>query len=207
MSAADDFKLFLPKYLSAESQEELFAELKSFPENIDKRFFTELLKASKVLYQGDGIRDLPIVEFATRTFLDVKALIISNTCDTDPTNKRRFSAYAAYAPILNLSKWEATLKSNRPKGEWQSIEGHIQGIRAQTVTQFFYLPPSPALPNESFVRLDRLFSIPTDEIPADSIPERRIFTLSNYGFYVLLFKLSLHFTRIQDSIDRNADPT
>jgi hypothetical protein len=30
-----------------------------------------------------------------------------------------------------------------------------------------------------------------------------LFTLSNFGFYLYLLKLSIHFTRIQEKIDRS----
>lgn len=200
----EDFRLFLPKFLSATFSEELFAALKSFPDNIDSRFFTDYLKDKPILFQGDGIRDLPLVDFNNRSFQEAKTLIVSNTCDTDPANTRQFASYATYAPIYSLTKWESLLKSKKDSSSHKAIDDHINAIRSQKVTQFFYLPKKGDF-EESFVRLDTLFSIPTTQIPSESIASRRIFTLSNYGFYVLLFKLSLHFSRVQDGVDRNIE--
>lgn len=39
----EEIKKYLPQYLSVPSQENLFEELKSFPDNIDQRFYSDLL--------------------------------------------------------------------------------------------------------------------------------------------------------------------
>ena len=57
-STLDDFRTYLPKYLSGEAQENLFADLRLFPENIDKRFYSTILVDSKSLFQGDGLKDM-----------------------------------------------------------------------------------------------------------------------------------------------------
>ena len=51
MMSDEEIKKYLPKYLSAESYEQLLNELKSFPENIDSRLFTSSLD-EKYIYQG-----------------------------------------------------------------------------------------------------------------------------------------------------------
>ena len=35
------------------------------------------------------------------------------------------------------------------------------------------------------------------------LTQNRLFTLSDYGFYVFLFKISIHLTRIRENIQRN----
>ena len=79
MTLDEEFKVFLQKYLSPEKYEQLLAELKSFPENIDKRMYSEL--DGDVIYQGDVIKDLPVIDISNLA-LGVKkknSLIISNT--------------------------------------------------------------------------------------------------------------------------------
>lgn len=56
----NDISLYLPKYLSVESTKELLKELDSFPDNIDKRFYSNL--EDEIIYQGDGIKDLLVVK-------------------------------------------------------------------------------------------------------------------------------------------------
>ena len=56
---------------------------------------------------------------------------------------------------------------------------------------------------ESIVFLDRIVNYPTSSLKLEDLKMNRIFTLGNYGFYLFLLKLSIHYTRIADKIDRN----
>lgn len=58
------------------------------------------------------------------------------------------------------------------------------------------------LERDSIVFLDRVNNLPIDTLPHNEISEQRLFTLSDYGFYLFLFKLSIHFTRIRDAVSR-----
>jgi hypothetical protein len=57
----EEIKKYLPQYLSDSSQENLFEELKNFPDNIDQRFYSELLTRDKMVYQGDGLVGMLVV--------------------------------------------------------------------------------------------------------------------------------------------------
>jgi|HubBroStandDraft_6_1064221.scaffolds.fasta_scaffold1761093_2 hypothetical protein len=46
MTDFESFKDFLPSYLAGPAEKKLFKELEQFPENIDKRIYTEKLKES-----------------------------------------------------------------------------------------------------------------------------------------------------------------
>ncbi len=85
----------------------------------------------------------------------------------------------------------------------RSIISHIDDIRKQKISQIFYLPKGGKLENESFVFLDRINNLPSSYFKEEEIKESRIFTLSDYGFYIFLFKLSVHFTRIRESVQRS----
>ncbi len=62
----EDIKIYLPKFLSAESEKELFEGLKKFPDNIDTRLYTNYLDDSKIIYQGDGIKDMLIFNISDK---------------------------------------------------------------------------------------------------------------------------------------------
>lgn len=49
---------------------------------------------------------------------------------------------------------------------------------------------------------DRAISLPLTEDIVKNMCGNKLFTLSNFGLYLFLFKLSVHFTRIQERIDR-----
>ena len=57
---------------------------------------------------------------------------------------------------------------------------------------------------ESIVFLDRVNNIPSKFIVRTTVPQKRIFTLSDYGAYLFLLKLSIHFTRIKDNVERKS---
>ena len=84
------------------------------------------------------------------------------------------------------------------------IESHLLELKKQRITQIFYLPKLDGILEESIVFLDRVFHIPNDCIDRSKLSNQRIFTLSDFGNYLFVFKLSLHFNRIQDKVERQS---
>ena len=84
----EEFKTYLPKYLSAESQHNLFAELKQFPNNIDGRLYTIKLRNDPHIYQGDGLAALWVADLPNETIGVARVMVLSNTCDLAPENQR-----------------------------------------------------------------------------------------------------------------------
>lgn len=198
---SEHIKMYLPKFLSAESDKELFKGLREFPENIDDRLYTTYLQDSKLIYQGDGIKDLLVVNLPQPDIKPAPGIIFSNTCDIDLANQRNFPSRVVYAPILNLDKYQAVLSKNANKSS-QQILAHISSIKKQEITQIFYLPKLAGKLDESIVFLDRVNNAPNTMLDRESIPTQRLFTLSDYGAYLFVLKLSIHFTRIQDKVER-----
>lgn len=196
----DDIKLYLPKYLSPDTQRKLFADLKNFPSNVDKRFFGFSGKKEDVIYQGDGLTDMLFVSLPDTVTKKLPCCIISNTCDIDPDNNGKFRSNVVYAPIIALEKYRSVLLEELVYTK-ESIENHILDIKRQAITQIFYLPQSDF--PESVVFFDRLISIPNQEIDRKTLETRRMFSLSQYGHYVFLFKISIHFTRLIEGVDRS----
>jgi len=202
----EDISLFLPKYLSATSERELFSSIRDFPENIDSRLYSNYLKTEENIFQGDGISDLLVINLPNTDVKPAPCMVLSNTCDIDPKNMRLFPSQIVYAPIFNLDKYKLHLKSNSSKSE-QQINDHIQSIRKQEITQIFYLPSISDQLDESIVFFDRICNCSNSYIDRAELPKQRIFTLSDYGAYLFLLKLSIHFTRIQDSVERKSSIT
>lgn len=199
----EDLRIYLPKYLSTESEKELFKNLKDFPENIDERIYTNHLKEDEVIYQGDGLNDLLAVNLPSVDIKKVPGMVLSNTCDIDQSNKRNFPAQIVYAPIISFAKYSETLFRDLQKPK-EHIRSHLNSVKKQHITQIFYLPSFSNVLEESVVFLDRVFNIGNDYVNRTALKDSRIFTLSDYGNYLFLFKLSLHFTRIQDKVDRGS---
>jgi hypothetical protein len=198
--ALDDFRLFLPKYLSDSEQKKLFDELNSFPENIDKRFFSDPQKFKNEILQGDGFTSVLMPQYDDRSFIEVKGFLVSNSCDASAENPELFDRNLVFAPILSVGKWEELLREENAE---VSIQDHITAIRNQRISSCFFLPAWGADAEDCFVRLDCMFSFAITPEMLKSLTNGKIFSLSNYGFYVLLFKLAVHFSRVQERIDRN----
>jgi hypothetical protein len=199
----EEIELFLPKYLSSDSIDELYKNLKSFPKSLDDRLYTEYLKNEEIIYQGDGIGSLLAVNLPSVDLKEISGMVLSNTCDIDQSNKRNLPSTIVYAPIISLEKYVELIKRETSKEESQ-IQDHIQEIKNQRITQLFFLPKYGDKLEESIVPLDRLFNIKNDYIDRKNLKERRIFTLSDFGNYLFVFKISMHFTRIQDRVERKS---
>lgn len=199
----DDFKIYLPKYLSADSERELFEGLKDFPVNIDSRFYTSLLLQNNIIYQGDGIKNMLVINLPDERIQTSNCMVFSNTCDINLENERFFPSQIVYAPIFNLEKYRNMIIDSGTKTVEQ-LDDHINAIKAQTITQIFYLPKIDDKIDESIVFFDRILNIRNKVIDRMDLSEKRLFSLSNLGFYVFLFKLSIHFTRIRENVDRKS---
>jgi hypothetical protein len=200
-SIFDDARIYLPKYLSEEDTKRLFEELKVFPNNLDRRLYTDYLNDQNVIYQGDGLRNFTIISLPDTEFIQTAVMIFSNTCDTDEENSRLFPSNLVYAPIFSLENYKQELILEKIKDE-KSIDNHIDDIKKQKMTQILYLPKGAKLPEDCIVFLDRVNHCDNKSVPRKDISKQKIFVLSNYGFYLFLLKLSIHFTRIQEKVDR-----
>src|SRR5258708_32812860 len=101
----EEFRAYLPKYLSPDAQQKLFAELSSFPENINERLYTDRLKAERTIFQGDGLRELPVTNLPdTRIQNARRVMVISNSCDVNIQNKRILGPQLMYCPVISLLK-------------------------------------------------------------------------------------------------------
>jgi hypothetical protein len=191
----EDATQFLPKYLTPASREELFKELKNLPEIA--RFFTHF--ADHDPYQGDGWQNLDYVDVvglkACRAFM----LVVSNTCDMSPENKRKWAASITIAPIVRLTRFADILRSERVSEE--AIVGLLKDIRAQEVTQIFYLPRVAPLEDEYLALLDQPQSQPMARF-TENDEKRPVFRLSQSAFWLFLLKLSIHFCRANEGIER-----
>lgn len=203
MISFEEVQKYLPKYLAPEAEKELFLELRGFPDNIDTRLYTTALREVPTVFQGDGIRDLLVVNLPEPEVKSATCMVISNTCDIDPSNKRGFHSSICYAPIFQLEKYRSMVSGKSLKSE-SALSQHIDSIKKQMVTQIFYLPQGPTLPYDGMVFLDRACHCHNTYVERSSVPGRRLFTLSDYGIWLFVLKLSIHFTRMTDRVQRMA---
>jgi len=199
MITPEEIKKYLPQYLSSTSEKELFDQINS--DGIGDNYYAFEAPLKDKILQGDGLAAMQVINLPDPTVKEAPAIVLSNTCDMDLDNKRAFPSQMVYAPILNLEKYEKGLLARKVDSE-QSIKSFVDAIRRQRVTQVLYLPQGAGLKYEGIVFLDHLNHFPAMKWTSDDVKGNRLFTLSNYGFYTLLIKISIHFTRIKEGIDR-----
>lgn len=190
-SLFEQIRLFLPQYLAEADQKKLYKDLESFPNNLGKMYGESL----EFFAQGDGVFKVPYYDLPTKTLKDeTSALLLSNTCDMAKENIRHIPMNVLYSPIIKLQKIEDLLNSKFP-GDNERVKSTIEAIKRQKTTNIFYLPRG-ILKDESIVFLDKISSIDRDSLY--TLNQQSIFSLSMYGFYLLLIKLGIHFCRVQE---------
>ncbi|KAB2907040.1 MAG: hypothetical protein F9K26_12685 [Ignavibacteriaceae bacterium] len=186
----------IPYYLSQGAKDNLVKALKKFPENIN--YYINLYQSD--MLQGDGWTSLELIRFEDGERKKAKGIILSNSCDIDPTNRRETPPRITFAPIIKIVRYVSTLKD--AGFDDNRIAGKIKAIKEQNVTTLFFLPKGNGLDDDYIALLNDLHTIPLEAIQA-STERKKLFTLSQIGFYLFILKLSVHFCRFHENIDRN----
>lgn len=186
-------ELFLAPYLTQERKKGFLEELKQFP---PKRLYANITDPEPL--QGDGWVGVTVLRFEDGTRDKIKAVVITNSCDVAGTNKRIAPAQISVAPIVPLGKYEKLVVAT--VGD-QAAHDHLRDVRDQKISSIFYLPDTGELGGESIVLLDAIHSMPLAAFKPDETL-KRLFSLSDVGFWTFLFKLSFHFCRFHENVDR-----
>lgn len=196
----DDLRRFMPTFLSQGSEKAFLDEVKAFAKDEARPLYSSALNHMPMLFQGDGLNGLTIIRLPSMTTKIGRGLLLSNTCDVDPSNKRMFDASLTYAPIFSLQRYTDALRASFPE---ERVANHEREIRQQRITSMFFLPQGENLNEDCFAFLDRVISSSSEVVARETVPETRLFVLSDFGAWLLALKLSIHFCRIRDQVDRN----
>lgn len=196
----EDLQRGIPAYLSDADKKALLKALADFPQTREVRpYFFETEDADPL--QGDLWRGLEVYRHEDGTRKRVLGMLVSNSCDIAPGNKRYLPPKLAFATLISLERYKETLLKHGLDEE--RIEEHISQVRAQGVTSLFYLPAEGRLKKEHIAVLQDLHSVPLKAFIGDS-RKSRVATLSQLCFYLFLFKLSIHFCRFLEGVDRGS---
>lgn len=186
----------IPSYLTQASKDNLVKYLSDFPRPIP--YYADLFP--EAILQGDGWTELGLIQYETADRKQVKGMILSNSCDIDSKNEKDRPPKLVFVPIVKMKSYAEQLeRAGIPR---ESIEEKFNAIRAQKVTTIFYLPQGASLEDEYIAILDDVHAVPFNRFT--SIPGKtKLFTLSQVGFYLFLLKLSVHFCRFHEELQRN----
>lgn len=193
----------IPYYLTAEDQKALLDELTAISRGGTAEYllgaFRDSFKA--VMLQGDGWRGFQLFLFETGDRRSVRGIVLSNSCDVDPENPRDVPARVIFAPLVKLAAFKDLLEASGISAE--RVAAKIVAIKAQKTSNIFYLPAGGVLQEDYVVRFDDAHSMPI-AAHAKSEDREKLFTLSNTGFYMLVLKLSVHFCRLHEKVNRKS---
>ena len=197
----ESIQQLIPQYLSAADQATLVRELKAIAAGGTASYVLSKYRDEfrDVMLQGDGWRGFQLFLFDSGERRSVRGIVLSNSCDVDSENPRDVPARVVFAPLVRLSTYESKLRqTGMPK---ERIDSKIKAIREQRTTNIFFLPAEGPLEEDFMVRFDEAHSMPVAAHLTNSEREK-LFTLSNTGFYMLVLKLSVHFCRLHENVDR-----
>jgi len=200
MNDFEEIKKYLPKYLSPEATESLFQELREFTDKPHDRLYSAILAGDEGILQGDGLSLMPISNLPDHKVEDGPVMVLSNTCDIDKENKRHTPPRITYCPIIKLSRFIESLEKKSIAKE--AIDQTVETIRLQRSSSIIFLPKGGHLPEDCLALLDRATNCDFRSAPQVKDSPNRLFSLSDFGWYLFLFKISLHFTRMQEAINR-----
>lgn len=189
----DTIESHIPYYLTQEAKQGLIKALDDFPKKINyhtSRYPDEIL-------QGDVMQGMQIINFDNGERKFIKGILLSNSCDMDIANNRDFQIKCTFAPLINIKKYIDLLR----KGGMEEckIDNKIRSIKEQKVTYIFFLPKSDYLKEDYIALLSDLHTLPLSYINQNC---KKLFTLSQAGFYIFIFKLSVHFCRFHENVER-----
>lgn len=203
MNTYPNFQDQIPYYLTLEQKEGLAKALKDFPDNtnyyLSSTYCTDDI--TKNVLQGDICKELEvnIVKEGEVSQKKVTGIILSNSCDISQDNKRRLAIRGLFSPLLNLENYISLLKkSGAPK---QSIKQTVEDLKNQKISNIIYFPQSDDFP-ESIALLDNIHILKKEQLDNIISQNNKSKTLSQVGFYILLFKISVHFCRFHENIAR-----
>ena len=191
----ESIKSFLPHYLNPPKISALLNDLRSFPEG--QNYFFEGPVSDWL--QGDCWNGFVLINFDSGNRQEVSGVIISNSCDIDLKNDSMLPRYVLFSPLVSLAKILAFLCENEISEEKQ--RNFVDAVKKQRVFQIIYFPPKPGVVDESLIFLDQIYSQPLLHFKRN--PKSKLFSLNDYGFYLFLLKLSIHFTRIDEKVSRS----
>lgn len=185
----------IPFYLTQDAKDNLVKALDDFPRQID--YYINLFPDDAL--QGDGWNSFVVFDFANGDRKPVRGILLTNTCDMAPENKREFTPTFTFAPIIKLNKYLNKLAAAGLTQ--QQIDNKVVAIKEQRVSTLFYLPKGAKLDDEYIALLSDVHTVPKHVFETRN-DRQKLFTLSQVGFYLFVFKLSVHFCRFQEDVAR-----
>jgi hypothetical protein len=208
--SGQNFDQLLPAYLHETTKRRIDSALSQFETDneIDySDFFSHL--ESEYLMQSDVVSSIKGIEW-DEVLMDYMsgfnpAVLISNTCDIFEGNVRAVNPKEAlFAPIIPLNEY---IKDCKEEGYTDDqLISFKDTLIKQKFTNLFYLPPNYRNNKAYIVRLDKIYWSPASQVNVvtSDLKGQRYLSLSQWGFYLFLVKLSVHICRAPEEIEERS---
>lgn len=210
----DNFELLLPSYLTSEQKTRLKDSLKQFavqrhienPKN-DLDYSNFVTKQGCVYFkQSDLVYEIRYPHLNEKNFEFEKyyttAIVLSNTCDISDENSHSLNKkQCVLAPIIKLDVYIESLRELDSFTD-DGLASFLSELKLQRITNIFYISDNGG--DEYIALLDKIFWFPTEELNSylTEINTNKLFSLTHFGYYLFLLKLTFHFSRFPESLDR-----
>ncbi len=189
---------FLLPYLTTERREGFLKSLTDFQSL--NAYFAKIADPEPL--QGDAWHGFTVFRFEDGSREVIKGIVLTNSCDLAGGNERYFPPSLTFAPLIPLQVYERVLKEKM--GDDTRIANHLRDVRAQKVSSHYFLPDLAGV-GDCFALLSDAYSMPLEHF-SEKNGAHRLASLSQVAFWLLLFKLSFHYCRFHEGIDRDAVP-
>jgi hypothetical protein len=193
----DTIRDYLPYYLSEDDKVWITKELNKF--HVGEMQYYLFNRYELEMLQGDGWTRLHLRNFHTGEEIFINGVVLSNTCDVDPSNKRDLPVSIIFAPLVPVDAYIQRLIAAGVAQ--QSVDDKVAAMKRQEVTNVFYVPAGSGLDAEHIVLFDDIHSMPA-HVYEEEKGKGKIFTLNQAGFYLFILKLSMHFCRFHENLTR-----
>jgi hypothetical protein len=205
------FDQMLPSYFTSIDKSRIRKALEQFFEDKDKLDYTDFFSQEKetFLMQSDVVHSVVGIDWNDEEGRYktgyTPAILISNSCDVTIENDRTInSKEALFAPIMSVADhlrlW--TERGSTP----QQLDNFQRTLKRQEYTNLFYLPPNPVNGKDYMVRLDKIHWVPQTQLKGviEDLENNRFISLSDWGYYLFLTKITLHVCRVPEEIERRS---
>lgn len=199
------FENLIPSYLSSERKQRLVEGLSQFKSNLRSQIcYNDFYTSTKNLLQSDIIESVKLINWTDTDNCKIgfsPGIIISSSCDINVDNPRTTNIkQALFAPIIELDEYVKNLKEDRFSEE--QISEFVRVLKRQEHTNLFYLPANSKNGKEYIVFFDKITWRPISDIK--QITESKYLSLSTFGYYLFLMKLSYNFCRLPEEFDERS---
>lgn len=220
---ATEIARLFPSFLTDIEKERITQGLSQFdnPLATSPRLYTDFYmpQGPGYLLQGDLLPSVRLPVWQAREGIFTKghsnALLIANTCDVDVSgNVRNIPKEVGFVQLVpfDLYREQLTRRLTAQRLSTQTVQSKVRNlegeIRNQLITNLFFLPAAPGGLSEQVALLDRPFWFPAAELAqvGEALRTARLASLSLWGYYLFILKLSYHLCRLPEERDDRRQP-